>query len=103
MRSTTLGRVLPQSRGNESEADRMGAIYSARAGYDPRGAITFWEKMLAQKKAAAAAAGGAGASENKFAALLSTHPADEKRIADLKALMPTVLPIFEKNKGKYTE
>lgn len=93
----TLGRVLPHSRGNESEADRMGAIYAARAGYDPRAAITFWGKMMAQKKAAEGAAGGG----NKIAALFSTHPADEKRIADLKALMPQVLPTYEQNRGKY--
>lgn len=89
----TLGRVLPHSRGNESEADRMGAVYAARAGYDPRAAITFWEKMLVQKKVA-------GGGESPLAALLSTHPADQKRITDLKALMPEVLPIYERNRAK---
>jgi predicted Zn-dependent protease len=92
--ATTLGRVLPHSRSNESEADRMGAVYAARAGYDPRASITFWQKMVTQKQSA-----GGGAS--KLDALLSTHPADEQRIADLKALMPQVLPIYEQNKGKY--
>jgi metalloendopeptidase OMA1, mitochondrial len=92
--ATTLGRVLPHSRGNESEADRMGAVYAARAGYDPRAGITFWQKMTAQKNADAKAGG-------KLASLLSTHPADEKRIADLKALMPQVVPIYEANRGKY--
>jgi predicted Zn-dependent protease len=96
----TLGRVLPHSRGNESEADRMGAVYAARAGYDPRAAITFWEKMMAQKQAADKA--GAGAGDSKLGALFSTHPADQKRIADLHALMPSVLPIYEKNRGKYS-
>jgi predicted Zn-dependent protease len=86
---TTLGRVLPHSRGNETESDRMGAIYAARAGYDPRAAITFWEKMGAKKRAA----GAAGA---KLEALLSTHPSDEQRIVQLRALMPQVVPIFEK-------
>jgi predicted Zn-dependent protease len=95
---TTLGRVLPHSRSNESEADRMGAIYAARAGYDPRASITFWEKMMTQKQAADKA--GAGAAD-KISEIFSTHPADQKRIADLKALMPSVLPIYEKNKGKY--
>ena len=93
----TLGRVLPHSRGNESEADRMGAVYAARAGYDPRAAITFWEKMMAQKQAADKKAGGG----DKISAIFSTHPADQKRIADLKALMPTVTPIYEQNKGKF--
>ena len=96
---TTVGRVLPHSRSNESEADRMGAIYAARAGYDPRASITFWQKMMAQKQAAdKAGAGGA----DKISEIFSTHPADQKRIADLKALMPSVLPVYEQNKGKYS-
>ena len=93
-------RVLPHSRANESEADRMGATYAARAGYDPRAAITFWEKMVAQKQAADKS--GATAS-GALGALLSTHPADEKRIADLKALMPQVVPIYEQNRGKHSD
>jgi predicted Zn-dependent protease len=93
----TVGRILPQSRGNESEADRMGAIYAARAGYDPRAAITFWGKMLAQKKAAESG----GAPAGKLGALLSTHPADEKRIADLQAMMPQVVPIFEASRERF--
>ena len=97
---TTVGRVLPHSRGNESEADRMGAIYAARAGYDPRAAITFWQKMVAQKQAADKTAGGA---TDKVSALFSTHPADQKRIADLRALMPSVIPIYEQNKGKFSQ
>lgn len=95
--ATTVGRVLPHSRGNESEADRMGAIYAAKAGYDPRASITFWQKMVAEKQKA-----GAG-NEGKLAALMSTHPADEKRIADLQALMPQVVPIYEQNKDKYND
>ncbi len=91
----TVGRVLPHSRANESEADRMGAVYAARAGYDPRASVTFWQKMMAQKQAAGAKSG------DKMSALMSTHPADEKRIADLKALMPTVVPVYEQNKGKF--
>lgn len=93
----TLGRVLPHSRNNETEADRMGAIYAARAGYDPRAAITFWQKMTAQKQAAEKA--GAG---GRIAELLSTHPADAKRIADLQALMPQVVPIYEQNRGRFS-
>jgi predicted Zn-dependent protease len=86
---TTLGRVLPHSRGNESEADRMGAIYAARAGYDPRAAITFWEKMAAKKQAA-------GATGTRLDAIFSTHPSDTQRIAQLKVLMPQVVPIYDK-------
>jgi len=96
--ATNLLGVLPYSRRNESEADRMGATYAARAGYDPRAAITFWQKMVAQKQAAEKSAAGSAA---KLSALLSTHPADEKRIADLQALMPSVLPLYEQNKGKF--
>ena len=90
---TTVGVALPHSRGNESEADRMGAVYAARAGYDPRAAVGFWKKMMAQKPASE----GAG----KASSLLSTHPADDKRIADLEKLMPSVVPIYEQNRGKY--
>jgi predicted Zn-dependent protease len=97
--ATTVGRVLPHSRANESEADRMGAVYAARAGYDPRASITFWQKMVTQKQAADKATASGAAS--KISELMSTHPADEKRIADLKALMPQVLPIYEQNKGKF--
>jgi predicted Zn-dependent protease len=96
----TLGRVLPHSRANETEADRMGALYAARAGYDPRASITFWQKMVAQKRAAQQ---GAGADQGKLAAMFSTHPADEKRIADLQALMPQMVPIYEQNRGRYTD
>ena len=90
---TTVGRVLPHSRGNESEADRMGAVYAAKAGYDPRAAISFWQKMSKQKVSAAPAAA--------TPAWLSTHPADQKRIADLQAFMPQVVPVYEANRGKF--
>jgi predicted Zn-dependent protease len=92
--AATLGRVLPHSRNNESEADKMGAIYAAKAGYDPRGAITFWRKMAAQKVAAEKP----GA---KMPAWLSTHPSDTKRVTDLEAFMPQVVPIYEANRGKF--
>lgn len=93
----TVGRVLPHSRANESEADRMGAVYAARAGYDPRASISFWQKMIAQKNT-----GGSGAaSGGGLDALLSTHPPDQKRIADLQALMPQVVPIYEQNRNRF--
>lgn len=82
--ATTVARVLPHSRGNESEADKMGAVYAARAGYDPRAAIGFWQKMAAQKT-------GAGGPP----AWLSTHPSDQKRIADLQAFMPVAVRLYE--------
>lgn len=99
---TTLGRVLPHSRSNESEPDRMGAVYAARAGYDPRAAISFWQKMMAQKSNPAPGNGGIDkAGRGVSEALLSTHPTDEKRIADLKTLMPQVVPTYDANRGKF--
>lgn len=76
----TLGVDLPYSRKAESEADEVGLTYSARAGYDPREAVTFWERMSA-----------AAASRPQLPSLLSTHPSDEKRIADLKELLPEAI------------
>jgi len=71
---TGLGS-LKYSRDQETEADEMGLIFAAMAGYDPEVAIPFWERM--------AASGGSGTSE-----LLSDHPSDASRIKDLKAFMP---------------
>ena len=83
--------TLSFSRANESEADHMGVVFAAEAGYDPRAAIGFWEKMSAQKPA----------KPGLFENCLSPHPADDKRIADLKALMPQVVPLYEANRAKY--
>jgi predicted Zn-dependent protease len=87
----TVGRILPHSRANETEADHMGVVFAANAGYNPEAAIGFWQKMSQQKT------GNPGALE-KF---LSTHPADSQRIADLQALMPQVMPIYQQNRGKF--
>jgi predicted Zn-dependent protease len=92
----TVGVVLPHSRANETEADHMGVVFAARAGYDPRAAVGFWQKMTKQSEAA-------GKSGGKVSSLLSTHPADTKRIADLQALMPEVVPIYETNRGRFAE
>lgn len=67
--------MLSYSRKHETEADKMGIIFAAMAGYDPEAAVGFWERM--------SSGGGQKPPE-----LLSTHPSDEKRIADLKAFMP---------------
>ena len=91
--AATVGRVLPHSRQNESEADKMGAVFAAKAGYDPRSAISFWKKMSAQKEAAKPGA--------TLPAWMSTHPSDAKRIADLEAYMPQVVPIYEASRGKF--
>lgn len=74
---------LKFSRSDESEADLMGQEIAARAGYNPQAAITLWEKM--------AAISGSG-STSPF---LSTHPQHEQRIADLKANLPNVMPLYE--------
>lgn len=79
---TTVGVLLPFSRLEESEADHIGLILMAKAGYDPREAVSFWERM--------AQAGG-----EKPPAFLSTHPADEKRIAQIKQWMPEALTFYK--------
>jgi predicted Zn-dependent protease len=78
--------TLPNSRSNETEADRMGVELAARAGYDPRAAITLWQKMER--------AGGGGQPE-----ILSTHPSSQSRIADLKQASEIVLPLYQGKKG----
>ena len=78
----TYGALLPYSRLHESEADEIGLMMAADAGYDPRTAIPLWERM--------AAAGGAKPPE-----LLSTHPSDQTRIENLKSLMPQALEYYQ--------
>lgn len=77
--------MLKYSRTHESEADKMGLVFAAMAGYDPNVAITFWERMAAQS------------SGQKPPELLSTHPSDETRINDLKAFMPEAMKYYKKN------
>jgi predicted Zn-dependent protease len=82
-----IGFLLPYSRLQESEADRIGLIFMARAGYDPRAAISFWGRMSAQ--------GGQRPPE-----FLSTHPAPTSRVEDLKRFIPEALPLYEKSSAK---
>ena len=77
-----LGVLLPYSRVHESEADRIGLVLMAKAGYDPRQAIPFWERMGAK--------GGARPPE-----LLSTHPAPESRVAHIKELIPEAMRYYK--------
>lgn len=79
--TTNLG-MLKYSRTHETEADKMGLVFAAMGGYNPEVAVAFWERM-------AAASGG-----NKPMELLSTHPSDATRIADLKAFMPEALKYY---------
>ncbi len=79
---STIGAVLPFSRLHESEADYMGLIFMAMAGYDPRKAPEFWQRM--------AALGGGKPPE-----LLSTHPSDETRIRKLNEYMSEALRYYK--------
>ena len=74
-----FGRELPHSRAQESEADRIGLIYMARAGYDPEAAIGFWERFAAHNNVR----GG-----NNTPAFLRTHPLDTIRIQQIQQWMP---------------
>jgi predicted Zn-dependent protease len=76
--------MLPFSRNNELEADKFGLRYAALAGYDPREAPAFWSRM-------AALSGG-----NKPPEFMSTHPSDERRIADINAIMDETLKVYYK-------
>lgn len=80
--ATQLGMTLPHSRGQEAEADVMGLELMARAGYDPRAAISLWQKM-------------ASANTGAPPAFLSTHPSSTQRIGELQDRMAQVLPLFE--------
>jgi predicted Zn-dependent protease len=83
-----LGYILPFSRDHESEADSVGLRYMARAGYDPREAVRFWQRMTAQA--------GKGAPPQ----FLSTHPAHETRIERLKRELPKALEIYQSAGGR---
>jgi predicted Zn-dependent protease len=81
----TVGFLLPYSRLHESEADRIGLTLMARAGYDPRQAIPFWERMNKQE------------GKSRPPQFLSTHPAPETRIADIKNYLPEALPYYQRS------
>jgi predicted Zn-dependent protease len=80
---TNVAIMLPYSRSHESEADRIGLILMAKAGYDPREAIPFWTRM--------AKSGGGRAPE-----FLSTHPAPETRIKQIESLMPEAMSYYKR-------
>jgi predicted Zn-dependent protease len=74
---------LPFSREQESEADQVGLELMARAGYDPRAALSLWQKM-------------SRAEASGTPAFLSTHPAPKERIKDIEKNLPRVLPLYAK-------
>lgn len=82
--ASNYGAVLPFSRLHESEADKMGLIFMAMAGYNPEEAPKFWERMAAQS-------GGAAPPE-----FMSTHPSHETRIKDLNEQIPEALKYYKK-------
>lgn len=82
-----VGGILPFSRAQESEADRIGLIYMARAGYDPRESVLFWERMAEATK-----------NSQRPPEFLSTHPDSGNRIANLKRHMPEALRIYKTTK-----
>jgi predicted Zn-dependent protease len=80
-----IALTLPNSREGESEADRYGLELAARAGYDPHAAVRLWEKM-------------SRASGNGPPQFLSTHPSPANRIQALNALVPQMMPIYERSR-----
>lgn len=80
----TLGYIRPYSRKHESEADAIGLMLMAKAGYDPRAALSFWAKF--------------GKQGQQVPEYLSTHPAPSTRIAQIKRLMPQALAVYKKSR-----
>lgn len=84
-----VGILLPYSRKNEYEADEIGSLYAARAGYNPEGGISMLNKLKTQS-------GNSGTSIE----YLSTHPLDDNRIAALQKIMPNRMELYTQNARK---
>jgi predicted Zn-dependent protease len=82
------GVLLPYSRSHELEADRLGLTYMAEASYDPAEAVTFWQTFARETSAGP-----------EMPAFLSTHPADETRIAQLRQLVPEAEEIYRQGRS----
>ncbi|MDR1810158.1 MAG: M48 family metallopeptidase, partial [Prevotella sp.] len=78
---TQFGIMLPFSRNQELEADKLGLIFMSMAGYDPRQAESFWMRMAQQ-----------GSTTPEF---MSTHPSDEHRISDIQKYLPEALKYYK--------
>ncbi|HEY8401132.1 MAG TPA: M48 family metallopeptidase [Cytophagaceae bacterium] len=85
----TVGVLLPFSRLQEAEADRLGLIFMAMAGYDPRTALEFWPRMNE-------AAGGGGSTPD----FLSTHPGYDKRVENIKKYLPEAMKYYDPSVSK---
>ncbi len=83
----TVGLALPFSRKAELEADRIGALYMAKAGYNPTEAVTMWQRFAAYKQKN---------SSKKTPEFLSTHPLDSTRINALRAYLPTAMKEYNR-------
>jgi len=86
-----LGVELPYSRAQESEADHIGLVYMARAGYDPKEAVAFWQRFMASNDQQ----GGSGTPT-----FLRTHPLDAARIKQLQTWLPEAEAEFAKSQGR---
>lgn len=87
--TSNVGVALPHSRKQELEADQLGMIYMARAGYDPRQAIEFWKRFKTFNEK----------NGGQTISFLSTHPIDDVRIQQLEAELPAALSEFQKAGG----
>jgi predicted Zn-dependent protease len=81
-KAATVAIQRPNSREKETEADRIGLELTARAGYDPRAAVSVWKKMMA-------------ASNSRAPEFLSTHPNPASRLQDIENHLPRVMPLYE--------
>jgi predicted Zn-dependent protease len=81
----SVGILLPMSRTQESEADRIGLVLMALAGYDPREAIGLWERMRAASR-----------GQKKEPEWLSTHPTDDSRLADIRRWVPEAMKYYRR-------
>lgn len=77
--------TLKYSRNHETEADRIGLVFAAMAGYDPNVALTFWQRMAANS------------SGNSTPTWMSTHPSDAQRISDIQKFLPEALRYYNPN------
>ena len=86
-----VGFLLPYSRQQEYEADHLGLIFMAMAGYDPRAAIPFWERMMR-----------AAQGKPRPPELLSTHPSDRDRINQIRKLLPEAMQYYQRYLYEYS-